>query len=290
MEQKITLKDLDRACKDNNWCPGCGNFGILTAIKMAVMELGIPRDEFVLTSGIGCSSKIPYWVKTIGFNSIHGRGIPVAEGIKLTNPRLTVVSAGGDGDGYGEGLQHFIHACKRNINISYFVHDNLLYALTKNQTSPTTEQGIITKTSPQGNYEVPFNPISVAIASGASFVARGYAGDIQHLKWLMMEAIKHKGFALIDIFQPCVTFNHHNTFQFWKERVYKLQDQGHDITSKESALKKAEEFGEKVPIGIFYKHERKTYEENCIALQGGKALIDYPINKEDISQDMEKYV
>jgi len=290
MSEKLTIKDLDRACKQNNWCPGCGNFGILTALKMAVIELGIPRDEFVVCSGIGCSSKMPYWIKTIGFNSVHGRGVPVAEGIKLTNPKLTVVSAGGDGDGYGEGVQHFIHACKRNINISYFVHDNQLYALTKNQTSPTTEHGIVTKTSPQGNYEIQFNPLTVAIASGASFVARGYAGDIQHLKWLMGEAIKHKGFAIIDILQPCVSFNKHNTFEFWKGKLYKLQEEGHDFSNKELALKKADEFGEKVPIGIIYKKERKTYEEDCIALQGGKSLIDYPINQDDISEDMEKLV
>lgn len=285
----LTQKDLDRGYQ-NNWCPGCGNFAILTALKMAIIELGVRCEDFVLCSGIGCSSKIPYWIKTIGFNSIHGRGIPIAEGIKLANPRLTVVSAGGDGDGYGEGVQHFIHACKRNINITYFVHNNQIYSLTKGQTSPTTEEGIVTKTSPEGNFEIPFNPVSVAISSGASFVARAYAGDILHLKTLMIKAIKHEGFAIVDILQPCVTFNKHNTFDFWKQRIYKLEEEGHDVKNKELALKKADEFGDRVPIGIFYLSPRPTYESKCFALKDGKALIDYPINNNDISKTLEKFV
>jgi 2-oxoglutarate/2-oxoacid ferredoxin oxidoreductase subunit beta len=283
----VTQKDLDREIP--NWCPGCGDFGILTALKMAVLELNIPLEQFVLVSGIGCSSKIPYWINTIGFNSLHGRALPIAQGIKLANTKLTVVVMGGDGDGYSEGTQHFIHACKRNHDIAYFVHDNEIYALTKGQTSPTSDEGFVTKTTPDGNIETPFNPISVAIASGATFVARAFAGDILHLKQLMVEAIKHKGFAIVDILQPCVSFNHVNTFQFWKERVYKLEDQKHDYKNKELAMKKAMEPGPKIPIGIFFKEERHTYEDKVFAMKE-HPLVEQPIDKADISENMNRYV
>lgn len=283
----VTMQDLERPAK-NNWCPGCGNFGILTALKMAIVDLKLEPYNVVLVSGIGCSSKIPYWVKTIGFNSIHGRGLPVAEGIKLANTKLTVISAGGDGDGLGEGLQHFIHACKRNINLSYIMHDNQIYALTKGQTSPTSCQGFTTKTTPDGNLEIPLNPVELAIISGATFVARGFAGDIPHLKELIKEAIQHKGFAFVHILQPCVSFNHLNTFSFWKERVYKL-DEGHDPHNKQAALAKSFEFDDRVPLGIFYREQRPTYEEQVITLKE-KPLVEQPFDQADITENMEKLV
>ena len=281
-------KDLTRDVT-NNWCPGCGNHAIELAIQQAIIELELEPEKVVLVSGIGCSSKMPYWVKTIGFNSIHGRALPVAEGIKFANHKLNLIVHAGDGDGYGEGVQHFIHACKRNMDIAYFVHNNQVYALTKGQTSPTSREGFVTKTTPDGNFEIAFNPISVAIASGATFVARGFAGDIAHLKWLMTEAIKHKGFAVVDILQPCITFNHINTFQFWKERIYKLQEEHHDMHNKQAAFEKALEFGDRVPLGVFYREHRHTYEEKVFALRD-KPLIKQPINNVDVSSNMEKFV
>jgi 2-oxoglutarate ferredoxin oxidoreductase subunit beta len=249
------------------WCPGCGNFGILAALKKALVELNLDPHNILLVSGIGQAGKLPHYTKGNVFNSLHGRPLSPATGAKLANKDLTVIAISGDGDGYGEGGNHFIHTARRNHDITYLVHNNQIYGLTKGQTSPTSDIGFVTKTTPQGA-PPPINPIALAIAAGASFVARAFAGDIDYLSSIMKQGINHRGFALIDILQPCVSFNHKNTYQWYKERVYKLEQDGkYDPSDKDAAFKKAQEWGERIPIGVFYREDRPVYESNFPALE-----------------------
>ena len=250
------------------WCPGCGNFGILKALNKALVELGIEPHRVLLVSGIGQAGKLPHYTKSNVFNALHGRTLPVAIGAKIANPELVVIAVGGDGDGYGEGGNHFIHAARRNHDITYLVHNNQVYGLTKGQASPTSDLSFVTKTTPYGAVS-PVNPIALAIVSGASFVARSFAGDIDHLSSLIKEAITHRGFSLIDILQPCVVFNHKNTFQWYRERVYKLKENGYNPGDKMAAFEKAQEWGNKIPIGVIYRVEKSTYEEQIPALKRG---------------------
>ncbi len=258
------------------WCPGCGNFGILAAVKKALVELSLDPHDVLLVSGIGQAGKLPHYTKGNVFNSLHGRPIPPAIGAKLANKELTVIAISGDGDGYGEGGNHFIHAARRNHDITYLVHNNQIYGLTKGQTSPTSDIGFVTKTTPQGA-PPPINPITLAIAAGATFVARSFAGDIEHLSGVIKQGINHHGFALIDILQPCVSFNHKNTYQWYRERVYKLEQEGHyDPSDKLAAFKKAQEWGEHIPMGVFYREDRPVYEDGFAALGKG-TLVSQPI-------------
>ena len=247
------------------WCPGCGNFSILKALKQAFVELGRKPNEIAIVSGIGQAPKTPHYLKCNAFNGLHGRTLPVATGLKLANHKLTVLAEGGDGDGYGEGGNHFIHAMRRNIDITYLVHNNQVYGLTKGQTSPTSDFGFVTKTTPEGSASMPLNPLALAVAMGCCFVARGFAGDIDHLSHLIQHGILHKGFALIDILQPCVSFNRVNTFQWYKERVYRL-DEEYNRKDKVVAFSKAQEWGEKIPIGILYAKERPSLDEQIPAI------------------------
>jgi len=287
----ITLNDITTKEKPQ-WCPGCGDFSIVMALKNAFVELGLQPHETVIASGIGCSGKTPHYVNTYGFESLHGRSLPAASAIKLANHKLTVVAAGGDGDGYGIGMQHFMHIMRRNYDLTYLVHDNQIYGLTTGQASPTTMQGMKSKSTPHGVLEVPFNPIATAIASGATYVARGFAGDIKHLTDLIKGAITHKGFALVDIFQPCVTFNKLNTYQWFQPRVYKLEDAGHNPTNRDAALEKAFEQEktkyEKLPIGLFYKEERPTYESMLNQIKE-KPLVEHDLSAIDISKTYEEF-
>jgi 2-oxoglutarate ferredoxin oxidoreductase subunit beta len=258
------------------WCPGCGNFGILAAVKKTLVELNLDPHNILLVSGIGQAGKLPHYTKGNVFNSLHGRPLPPAIGAKLANRELTVIAISGDGDGYGEGGNHFIHAARRNHDITYLVHNNQIYGLTKGQTSPTSDIGFVTKTTPQGA-PPPINPITLAIAAGASFVARAFAGDIDYLSRIIKQGINHRGFALIDILQPCVSFNHKNTYQWYKERVYKLELEGnYDPSDKNAAFKKAQEWGEHIPIGVFLQEDRPTYESEFPAL-GKDTLVSQPI-------------
>jgi 2-oxoglutarate ferredoxin oxidoreductase subunit beta len=252
------------------WCPGCGNFGILNAVKQAIKQLGIPRERVVEVSGIGCHGKITDYVKVNGFHVIHGRVLPVATGIKLSNHDLTVIGHAGDGDAFGIGLGHLAHAARRNIPISYITHDNMVYGLTTGQTSPTSLQGFVTKTSPRGVFEEPVNPVAQALAAHASFVARGYAGDLRHLVEVLKQAFTWRGFSLVDILQPCVTFNKVNTYEYYRERVYKLEESGHEPGDYVAASSKAWEWGERIPIGVIYKKERPTYLEAFPQLKHGQ--------------------
>ena len=294
----------DLATKDKpNWCPGCGDFGILTALKNAMVEGGLDPAKTAISTGIGCGSKINHWVKCYGFEGLHGRPLPVATGIKLSNPELNVIAVGGDGDGYGLGMGHFIHAMRRNLNMTYIVQNNQIYGLTTGQASPTSERGTKTKSTPSGAIELPVNPIELAFAAGATYIARGYAGDLPHLSKLIAEGIAHKGFALIDVFQPCVTFNKVNTYQFFQERVYKLEEDesfklagscgkegvadGGDCGVCE-AIARSLEWGDKIPVGLFYQDTRATYEEMEIGLKNGRP-VDVP-GEVDVEELMAEFM
>jgi 2-oxoglutarate ferredoxin oxidoreductase subunit beta len=255
----VTLKDYEN--DKTAWCPGCGNFGILQAVKKALVQLGLEPNEVLMVSGIGQAAKLPHYMKCNLFNGLHGRTLPVATGAKIVNPKLTVIAVGGDGDGYSEGGNHFLHAIRRNIDVTYLVHNNQIYGLTKGQASATSDEGFVTKTTPMGAFSKPLNPIALSISQGISFVGRGFSGDIEHLSNLIAEAIENRGFSLVDILQPCVTFNHVNTYQWYRKRVYKL-DNSYDPKDRISALQKAQEWGDRIPIGKLYVEDRLTYSEH----------------------------
>ncbi len=242
-----------------DWCPGCGNFAQLTAIKSALASLGIEPKDVVIFSGIGCSSNLPEFIKTYGFHGIHGRALPVATATKWMNPELTVIAYGGDGDGYFEGTQHFYHTAKRNPNITYMVSDNQIFGLTTGQASPTSELGFVTKTTPDGNIEPPVNPLTFALTAGATFVARGFSGDPKHLAEITREAIKHDGFSFIDVLSPCVTFNKLNTYDYFKKRVYRYESD--NLEDFYAAYRAVQEWGDRIPTGIFYRVKRNKYED-----------------------------
>ncbi len=269
------------------WCPGCGDFGILTAVKRALVELGIEPHQVLLVSGIGQAGKLPHYMKGNIFNSLHGRPVPPAVAAKIANPELIVIAVSGDGDAYGEGGNHFLHAVRRNHQITYLVHDNQVYGLTKGQTSPTSDAGYVTKSTPQGA-PLPFNPISIAIAADVSFAARSFAGDIEHLTQMLKLGIKHRGFALIDVLQPCPSFNFKNTYAWYRERVYKLGDD-YDPSNKTKAFEKALEWGDKIPVGIIYRKERPTFEDMLPALQAGP-LIKQKLDPGQVKELLNEFV
>ncbi|NLX61205.1 MAG: 2-oxoacid:ferredoxin oxidoreductase subunit beta [Tissierellia bacterium] len=271
-----------------SWCPGCGNYMIRTALKMALEELNIKPHEVVIVSGIGQAAKMPHYISVNGFNGLHGRAIPPAIGIKMANKDLHVIVESGDGDTYGEGGNHFIHGIRRNIDIAHFVHNNQIYGLTKGQASPTTAMGQITTLQFDGVKVEPLNPLALALTMGAGFVARGFSGDIPHLVGLMKEAIKYKGYALVDILQPCVVWNRVNTFSWYKNRVYHLPE-SYDYTNKEEAMKKALEFGDRIPIGILYKVEKETYLDRFDFIKEGPPLVDVELNPLDAERLMEEF-
>jgi 2-oxoglutarate ferredoxin oxidoreductase subunit beta len=265
--------------KEIAWCPGCGNFGILTVIKQALVELAIPPQQLVMVSGIGQAAKAPHYLNCHLFNGLHGRALPPATAIKAANPELTVICESGDGDIYGEGGNHFIHAIRRNPDLTNLVHDNMVYGLTKGQASPTSRPGFVTPIQVEGVFEEPFNPLSVAIALNASFVARVFIGDQEKTKEIIKQAIRHRGYALVDIFQPCVSFNKVNTFQWFKENTYYLED-SYDPTDRIVAFRRSIE-DQKLPLGIFYKNSgRQVFEEElCASEQGGGPLFKREVDR-----------
>jgi len=250
---QLTLADL-KGRVDPDWCPGCGDFGVLAAIQKALVELQIPNNNVVAISGIGCSSNLPGFINTYGMHTLHGRALAVATGLKLANHELTVLVTGGDGDGFGIGGNHFIHTMRRNVDLLYIVMDNQIYGLTTGQTSPTSRVGMKTKSMPFGNIEAPVNPISLALAAGATFVARGFSGDQKHLTELIKQGIVHKGFSFLDVFSPCVTYNHDNTYQWFRPRMKKLEDDSaYDASDWTMAMEKSLLWGEEIPIGKFFE-------------------------------------
>lgn len=252
-----------------DWCPGCGDFGVLRALQKAVSKLGIHPKDLMVVSGIGCSSNLPGYIHAYGFHGLHGRALAQATGMKLANHDLHVVITGGDGDGYGIGVQHFIHTMRRNLDLTYIVMDNQIYGLTTGQASPTTEKGERTKSTPGGCPEEEINPLALALVTGATYIARGFSGDLEHLTNLVAQGIQHKGFSLIDVFSPCVTYNKHNTYPWFKQRVYTLEDTDYDPTDYEQALIKVREWGDSIPTGLFYRVNRPTYEDGEPALELG---------------------
>ncbi len=269
------------------WCPGCGNYGILNVFKEALMELDIEPHQFTIVSGIGQAGKFPHYLRCNTFNGLHGRTLPVATGIRLSNHGMLVIAVAGDGDCYGEGGNHLIHAMRRNINVKLFVHDNQIYGLTKGQASPTSMEGMVTKAQPSGAFPEQLNPIALAVALDCSFVARGFAGDIEHLKRLIKEAINHKGFSLVDIFQPCVTFNKINTYEWYRQRVYHIEPE-YNPEDKIEAFKRALEWGDRIPAGVIYRNHRPIFEEKIPAIKKS-VLIKQSFDNSKIDSTLKEF-
>ncbi len=263
---------------DPDWCPGCGDFGVLNSLKKACVELGLQPHDILNVSGIGCSSNFPGYFNAYGMHTLHGRSLAVATGAKMANHEMTVIVTGGDGDGYGIGGNHFTHTARRNVDLTYIVMDNQIYGLTTGQISPTSRLDMKTKSTPHGSVEMPINPLTSAIMNGATFVARGFSGDIKQLTMLMKEAIEHKGFAHINVLSPCVTFNLDNDFPFFKPRVKRLEDEGHDTGDWKSACEKAMVWGDTIYTGVFLQVEgRPSLEQQEPILEEGGALSYRPL-------------
>jgi 2-oxoglutarate ferredoxin oxidoreductase subunit beta len=308
----------------NDWCAGCGDFGILNAIQMALADMQIPNHSAAIFSGIGCSGKTPHFINTYGIHTLHGRVLPFAQGAKLSNPSLEIIAVGGDGDGLGIGAGHFVSAGRRNVDLCYIVFDNGVYGLTKGQASPTLKLGLKTKSLPQPNANNSVNPLSLALISGFTFVARGYSYEVRHLKELIKRAVLHRGLAFLDVLQPCPTYNDINTKEWFQgldnidpdsgkqiPRTYKLEETGYDgivdsdqgLDSKMAkAIEKSNEWGYRIPIGIFYQNEHiPTFEDRIsaridnyltyppskqrISDRGNKALSDISVILEDLRTD-----
>jgi 2-oxoglutarate ferredoxin oxidoreductase subunit beta len=269
---KLDAKVFD-ADSEITWCPGCGDFAVLRALKLALAELEIQPHQALVVTGIGCGSKLPDYMTVNGFMTLHGRPLPVATGARLANPALRVVVVDGDGDCYGIGGNHFVQTCRRNPDITHIVEDNQIYGLTKGQYSPTSEKGFVTSTSPDGSIELAFNPMAIALAAGATFIARSFAGEPKHVARMIAEGMKHRGYALIDVLQPCITFNKINTYDWYRERIYHLEDEGYDPADREAAWLKAHEWQERIPLGVLYRSAgMPTYEDQVPALEQGNPV------------------
>ncbi|WP_378954657.1 thiamine pyrophosphate-dependent enzyme [Pelosinus sp. sgz500959] len=271
------------------WCTGCGDYGILNALKKAMGILNLDLEQTVLATGVGCSSKISQYVNTYRIETLHGRSLPVATGIKLANHNLTVIAEGGDGDGMGLGMGHFVHTARRNLDITYFIHNNQIYGLTKGQASPTSDLGVVTKFTPAplGNVEQPINIVKMALNVGATFVARAFVSNSTQLANLMAEAIRHPGFSVIDILQPCVSFNHINTYQWYQQRIKPIEEmEGYNPDQLESALSLATLWGEQIPVGLFYRKIKPTFNGSLPQLTQAP-LATQDIQHIDISKVMK---
>ncbi|MCI0821293.1 MAG: 2-oxoacid:ferredoxin oxidoreductase subunit beta, partial [Chloroflexi bacterium] len=273
---ELTAKDF-KSNIDPDWCAGCGDFGVLNALQRACAELGLRPHQILTVSGIGCSSNMPGYIHAYGMHTLHGRSLAVATGAKLGNHELTVIATGGDGDGYGIGGNHFTHTARRNIDLTYMVMNNQIYGLTTGQVSPTSSPGMKTKSTPFGSVEYPINPLTSAIMNGATFVARGFSGDIKQLTDLMKKAITHKGFSLVDIFSPCVTFNLDNTNAFFKERIKKLEDEDHDTSDWKAACEKAMLWGDEIYTGLFFERDDRDTLNNLEPVLRDGPLFSRPL-------------
>lgn len=265
-----------------DWCPGCGDFGVLNCVQRACAELGLHPHDILTVSGIGCSSNFPGFFNAYGLHTLHGRSLAVATGAKMANNDLTVIVTGGDGDGYGIGGNHFVHTARRNVDLTYIVMNNQIYGLTTGQLSPTSREGMKTKSSPFGSLESPANPILISIMAGATFVARGSSSDGKHLTDLIKQAIQHEGFSHIDVFSPCVTFNHDNTHAFFKQRIKRLEDEGHNPSDWKAACEKAMEWDDVIYTGLFYRNdEKRSLDEKEPVLAHGGPLAFQPLGLSD---------
>lgn len=276
--------------EDPTWCGGCGIYGLLSAFKKAAVSLDIDPEQLVIVTGIGCHGRFNNYFKAYGFHALHGRTLPVATGVKLANPRLLVVGISGDGDAYSIGLGHFIHTARKNINVVFLVVNNRVFALTQGQTSPTSQFGYISISTPLGSKEQPFDGPQLALAAGATFIARGFSGDPAHLASLIEKGIKHKGFALIEVLSPCITHNKINTYQWFRENIYKLEDDSSfHSQDKISAWNKLNKGG-KIPVGIIFKEKRPTY-ESLVCMDEGRPLVfeDLPIDNSRLGEILEEF-
>ncbi|NLA75172.1 MAG: 2-oxoacid:ferredoxin oxidoreductase subunit beta [Deltaproteobacteria bacterium] len=262
----VTIKDYGQY--ETAWCPGCGNFNLLDAVKEALAGQGLKPHQVLFVSGIGQAAKAPHYLNANLFNGLHGRALPTATGAKLANPGLVVIAESGDGCMYSEGGNHFLAAIRRNISLTVLVHNNQVYGLTKGQASPTSDKGVITPAQPGGVISDPVNPVKLAVAMHAGLVARSFAGNREHLVSTITKAMKHKGFSLVDILQPCVTFNHINTFKWYRERCRELPPE-YDPSDWSAAMQKSEEWGDNIPVGIIYQKNRPSFEEHFKCLKKG---------------------
>lgn len=243
------------------WCPGCGDFGVLAALQKALVGVGVDPENVAIVAGIGCSGKIGNYINSYNIHVTHGRTMPSALGVKLANRDLTVIAAGGDGDAYAIGMGHFMHALRRNVDITYIVMDNHIYGLTKGQTSPTSDPGFQTKSTPKGNIERPVHPLQLAVSAGATFVAQGFSSWQPQLADLIERGIRHKGFALINTISPCVTYNKVNTYDWYKKELINLdKEDGYDCHNRTAAIAKLHESDEMV-AGLIYEEEAPSYED-----------------------------
>lgn len=257
---------------ENKWCPGCGNFGILQAMKKALADQDLPPDKVLIVSGIGQAGKTPHFLKCNYFHGLHGRALPVATGAKLANHDLNILVSMGDGDCYGEGGNHLLAAIRRNIDVTLLVHDNMVYGLTKGQASPTSAHGFITKAQPQGVIGEALNPLSLALSQGAGFVARGYSGKMDHLSYLIQEGMRYRGFSLIDILQVCISFNHVNTFSFYNDRTYELDESEYPVDDWHQAMDTARIWGDRIPVGILFRKETESYTDRLGGVNAGPLI------------------
>jgi 2-oxoglutarate/2-oxoacid ferredoxin oxidoreductase subunit beta len=294
MKLEFELQSYKSAVKPT-WCPGCGDYAVLNALQHAMTALQLEPWNTLIVSGIGCSSNLPHFLSTYGFHAIHGRAVAVAEGARLANPDLHIIVTGGDGDGYGIGMGHFVHAIRRNMDMTYIVMNNQIYGLTTGQASPTSEMGMKTKSTPiVGVIENPVDPIAIALSVGATFVARAFSGDVKQMSDLVKQGIEHKGFSLIDCLSPCVTYNKINTYDFFKQRVYDLNKQGHDASNLDAAFDRALEWPvkqrDKIPLGLFYRNDKlPTYEDLEPAYKKGNP-VKQPLGIEDSEQLLREFL
>ena len=266
---------------ENKWCPGCGNFGILEAMKKALAELDLPPERACLISGIGQAGKTSHFLNCNGFHGLHGRALPVATGALLANHELKIIVNTGDGDCLGEGGNHFLHAVRRNVNLTVLLHNNKVFGLTQGQASPTSDLGMPTKAQPGGTLAQGLNPVGLALTLGAGFVARGFSGKPDHLAGLIKAAVEHKGLAFIDILQPCPSFNKLNTYQWYSDRIYDLQDSGHPTDDLTAAWTASREWGERIPIGMFHLSQGPSYTDKVPCLKAGP-LVDRSYSPEPL--------
>ncbi len=288
-KKRYHLKTVDfNTERKPSWCYGCGNYGIWKSLKKTFVSLNLKPHEILIVYGVGCSGNGANFLKTYAFHALHGRALPVATGAKLANHKLNVIIIGGDGDGISIGGNHFIHTCRRNINMTYFLCDNKIYGLTNGQASSTSDKGFKTKSTPLGVREKPLNPVLLSLSAGATFVARGFSGDTRQLTDIMKKAIKHKGFSFVDIIQPCITLNKVNTYDFYRENICNLSDiKDYDKSDLGGAIKKSME-EEKIPVGIFYQVEEPLYEEGLKQIER-KPLVDHIITDIDVNRLFNRY-
>ena len=268
----VSINDYESSYA-NQWCPGCGNFGILAAMKDALVNLGISPEELLIISGIGQAAKTPHFLKCNMFHALHGRALPLATGAKMANHHLKILVNSGDGDCYGEGGNHFMHAIRRNVDLTLLVHNNKTYGLTKGQASPTSDIGMVTPLQPYGVIAEPFNGLAVALSLGAGFVARGFSGNSEHLSGLIQAGMQHKGISLIDILQPCVSFNRINTYDWYKKRVYDLVAEDYVPHNFEKAFNLARQWGDRIPIGILYQEEKAAFMDRVEMFQQDPLIL-----------------